>query len=97
MENPRGWQLMPCSIALKHRFFLGDKGVIGALEIAGLHADRLRLRLIEMWRAGGNTVRFWAGGTYPSERLLRTCDSLGLMVWQEIGRASCRERVLRLV
>jgi beta-mannosidase len=64
------------------QFVLGVNAVVPsdpALE------DRLRLRLIEMWRAGGNTVRFWAGGTYPSERLLRTCDSLGLMVWQDFA------------
>ena len=64
------------------QFLLGVNAVVPsdpALE------ERLRLRLIEMWRAGGNTVRFWAGGTYPSERLLRTCDSLGLMVWQDFA------------
>jgi beta-mannosidase len=64
------------------QFLLGVNAVIPSDPVL---EERLRLRLIEMWRAGGNTVRFWAGGTYPSERLLRTCDSLGLMVWQDFA------------
>ena len=64
------------------QFLLGVNAVVPSDPVL---EERLRLRLIEMWRAGGNTVRFWAGGTYPSERLLRTCDSLGLMVWQDFA------------
>ena len=64
------------------QFLLGVNAVVPSDPVL---EERLRLRLIEMWWAGGNTVRFWAGGTYPSERLLRTCDSLGLMVWQDFA------------
>ncbi len=64
------------------QFLLGVNAVVPSDPVL---EERLRLRLIEMGRAGGNTVRFWAGGTYPSERLLRTCDSLGLMVWQDFA------------
>lgn len=45
----------------------------------------LRQRLTEMYRAGGNTVRFWGGGYYPSSSLLRLTDSLGLMVWIDLA------------
>src|ERR1700747_1220412 len=49
-------------IPLKYRFLFGDKGAIGALEILGLHADRLRLRfgldeLIETHRPFLNELR----------------------------------------
>ncbi len=64
------------------QFLLGVNAVVPSDPVLEEH---LRLRLIELWRAGGNTVRFWAGGSYPSERLLRTCDSLGLMVWQDFA------------
>src|SRR5690349_12870841 len=33
------------SIPLEHRLFLRNEGAVGALEVAGLHADRLCLRL----------------------------------------------------
>ena len=66
----------------KPQFLLGVNAVVPSDP---LREELLRLRLIELWRAGGNTVRFWAGGTYPSERLLTTCDSLGLMVWQDFA------------
>src|SRR5664279_2201777 len=33
------------SVSLEHRLLLGDEGLIGALVVLGLHADRLRLRL----------------------------------------------------
>lgn len=47
--------------------------------------EALRKRLIEMWKSGGNTVRFWGGAYYPSDRILNTCDSLGIMVWQDFS------------
>src|SRR3954470_15257042 len=34
----------PSSIPLEHRLFLGHERLVGALEVARLHADRLRLR-----------------------------------------------------
>jgi hypothetical protein len=66
----------------KPQFLLGVNAVVPADPE---REEQLRQRLIELHRAGGNTVRFWAGGSYPSERLLTTCDSLGLMVWQDFA------------
>ena len=66
----------------KPQFLLGVNAVVPADPV---REEQLRQRLIELHRAGGNTVRFWAGGSYPSERLLTTCDSLGLMVWQDFA------------
>jgi beta-mannosidase len=66
----------------KPQFLLGVNAVVPSDP---LREEQLRQRLIELHRAGGNTVRFWAGGSYPSERLLATCDSLGLMVWQDFA------------
>ena len=66
----------------KPQFLLGVNAVVPAEPE---REEQLRQRLIELHRAGGNTVRFWAGGSYPSERLLTTCDSLGLMVWQDFA------------
>ena len=66
----------------KPQFLLGVNAVVPADPV---REEQLRQRLIELHRAGGNTVRFWAGGSYPSERLLATCDSLGLMVWQDFA------------
>ena len=47
----------------------------------------LQQRLEELARSGANTVRFWGGGRYPSERLLRCADSLGLMLWVDFSFA----------
>lgn len=47
----------------------------------------LAQRLTEMARSGGNAVRFWGGGRYPSESLLRCTDSLGLLVWVDFSFA----------
>ena len=47
----------------------------------------LQRRLEELAQAGANTVRFWGGGRYPSERLLRCADSLGLMLWVDFSFA----------
>ncbi|MEY4968322.1 MAG: hypothetical protein RLZZ261_93 [Bacteroidota bacterium] len=66
----------------KPQFLLGVNAVVPADPE---REEQLRQRLIELHRAGGNTVRFWAGGSYPSERLLTTCDSLGMMVWQDFA------------
>ena len=66
----------------KPQFLLGVNAVVPADP---KREEQLRQRLIELHRAGGNTVRFWAGGSYPSERLLTTCDSLGMMVWQDFA------------
>ena len=66
----------------KPQFLLGVNAVVPADPV---REEALRQRLVELHRAGGNTVRFWAGGSYPSERLLTTCDSLGLMVWQDFA------------
>jgi hypothetical protein len=64
------------------QFLLGVNAVVPADPE---REEQLRQRMIELHRAGGNTVRFWAGGSYPSERLLTTCDSLGMMVWQDFA------------
>ena len=66
----------------KPQFLLGVNAVVPADPE---REEQQRQRLIELHRAGGNTVRFWAGGSYPSERLLTTCDSLGMMVWQDFA------------
>ena len=66
----------------KPQFLLGVNAVVPADPE---REEQLRQRLIELHRAGGNTVRFWAGGSFPSERLLTTCDSLGMMVWQDFA------------
>ncbi len=66
----------------KPQFLLGVNAVVPADPV---REEQLRQRLIELHRAGGNSVRFWAGGSYPSERLLTTCDSIGLMVWQDFA------------
>jgi beta-mannosidase len=47
----------------------------------------LQQRMEELARSGANTVRFWGGGRYPSERLLRCADSLGLMLWVDFSFA----------
>lgn len=68
----------------KKVFMLGVNAVVPHGYAA---QERLRKRLIEMWKAGGNTVRFWGGAYYPSDRILNTCDSLGIMVWQDFSYA----------
>jgi beta-mannosidase len=47
----------------------------------------LQQRMVEMAQNGGNAVRFWGGGRYPSERLLRCADSLGLLLWVDFSFA----------
>jgi hypothetical protein len=98
---PKDWQPQPSHALSKTKLHDGDPekpfylsvngkaqfllGVNAIVPHSPVQENALRKRLIQMHRSGGNTVRFWAGGYYPSERLLHTCDSLGLMVWQDFA------------
>ena len=67
-----------------HVFMLGVNAIVPHDE---QDQDHLRKRIIEMWESGGNTVRFWGGGYYATDRILNTCDSLGVMVWHDFSYA----------
>jgi beta-mannosidase len=45
--------------------------------------QRYAERLTQAAEAGVNLVRVWGGGIYESEDFYRTCDELGLLVWQD--------------
>lgn len=39
--------------------------------------------LKQLYHSNFNMVRVWGGGSYPDEIFFKTCDELGLMVWQD--------------
>jgi beta-mannosidase len=44
----------------------------------------VRQMVEQMHAANFNMVRVWGGGYYPDEVFYETCDSLGIMVWQDL-------------
>ncbi len=43
----------------------------------------VRTLVFQMVNSNYNMVRVWGGGYYPGDVFYETCDSLGLMVWQD--------------
>ena len=54
---------------------------------ADFFASRARAKqkalLIDAAKANMNMLRVWGGAVYPNEAFYQTCDSLGLMIWQD--------------
>lgn len=46
-------------------------------------ADRLRERVTQAVDAGANLLRVWGGGVFESDDFYDTCDTLGVLVWQD--------------
>jgi beta-mannosidase len=46
-------------------------------------AERLRTRIGQAADANVNLLRVWGGGVYESRDFYRTCDDLGVLVWQD--------------
>lgn len=46
--------------------------------------DRINTQLRDMKSLNMNMVRVWGGGVYESDAFYAQCDSLGLMVWQDL-------------
>jgi len=46
------------------------------------HQD-VKNMVVQMAKSNYNMVRVWGGGYYPDDIFYETCDSLGMMVWQD--------------
>jgi beta-mannosidase len=46
--------------------------------------SEIRRLLFDLYSSNFNIVRVWGGGYYPSDLFYSLCDSLGLMVWQDL-------------
>lgn len=46
--------------------------------------DRMEYLLESCAKANFNLIRVWGGGYYPSDTFYEICDSLGLIVWQDL-------------
>ena len=44
---------------------------------------QLRAGVLDAMEAGMNLLRIWGGGVHAPEALLRLCDELGVLVWQD--------------
>lgn len=49
-----------------------------------VNQHKVRNQLYDMHEVGLNMIRVWGGGIYESDYFYSRCDSLGLMVWQDL-------------
>jgi beta-mannosidase len=51
--------------------------------VTRVSAERYRHRLEDFRDLGADLVRVWGGGIYESDHFYRSCDELGILVWQD--------------
>jgi beta-mannosidase len=56
---------------------------VDALQPGG-QEDKYRRLLEDAHAVGMNMIRVWGGGIYPPDRFYDLCDSLGILVWQDL-------------
>ena len=48
-----------------------------------IHHDQTLSLLLDAQKAHFNMLRVWGGGIYPSDDFFNSCDSLGILVWED--------------
>lgn len=64
-------------------FCKGANWIPGDSFLPRVTPERYRQRLLDARDAHMNMIRVWGGGIYEDPVFYRTCDELGLMVWQD--------------
>lgn len=65
-------------------YIKGVNWIPGDILDSRLPDDRIVQDLTAAAEAGCNMVRVWGGGLYERDAFYRTCDRLGLLVWQDL-------------
>ncbi len=65
-------------------FIKGANWVPADVFLPRVSHEKYRMLLIAAKDAGMNMLRVWGGGIYEDEYFYHLCDSLGLMVWQDL-------------
>lgn len=67
----------------KRIFAKGSNYVPQSIFPASVTESQVRNAVLEMEKSNFNMIRVWGGGYYPDEVFYNTCDSLGILVWQD--------------
>ncbi|NLX05915.1 MAG: glycoside hydrolase family 2 protein [Phycisphaerae bacterium] len=85
LQKPQGKDCRSFTLEVNGRkvFAAGGNWIPAESFISGASDERYRRLLQLAQEANFNCVRIWGGGIYEPEVFYRTCDELGLLVWQD--------------